>query len=324
MAKPRVGPAFRAALERGRKRFNAALAEAASSGAFDAAAFLDSFASVAGPIVEAAGPAAPDAAEALFEVALSQARRTGGAFLPPAGWAPLMTALGSRFAADPARLAVNLYNALHNLERFPGARPAEWAERLGAAASACPDSASVLTAGRALSWLCGMAHYREGGLAALKALPPAAAAAVMGVPGPNAGAALKAFAGDPWADADGSTGGVLKVVHRVGGFRGFGGPFLSPPVIAFMDGVVYARSGSDVWRLHADRFGAALTRVAAGPWKSAPPVSGFELAPDGRVGHEGRWSRIAELSGASAWTSDGRSLTASLPLSHFVYVVAAL
>lgn len=327
MAKPRVapvGPAFRAALERGRKRFNAALAEAASSGAFDAEAFLASFAAASASAVEAAGLAAPDAVDALFELALSQARRTGGAFLPPAGWAGLLTALGPRFAADPARLAPSLYNALHNLERFPGARPAEWAERLGAASAACPDSSAVLTAGRALSWLCGMAHYREGALAALESLPAAAAAAALGVSAARIPAVLGALKADPWAGIDGEAGGVLKVVHRVGGFRGFGGPFLAPPVIAFMDGVVYARSGSDVWRLHADRFGAALTRTASGPWKSAAPVEGFELASDGRVGHAGRWSRIAELSGASAWTSDGRSLAATLPLSHFVYVVAAL
>ena len=85
MAKPRVGPAFRSALERGRKRYNAALAEAAAAGDFDAAAFLESFAAAAGPIVETAGPRAPDAVDELFDLALAQARRAGGAFLPPAG-----------------------------------------------------------------------------------------------------------------------------------------------------------------------------------------------------------------------------------------------
>ncbi|TBR21842.1 hypothetical protein EPO15_09275 [bacterium] len=318
MAKPRVGPAFRAALERGRKRYNAALAEAAASGAFDSGAFLESFAAAAGPAAEAA----PEALDTLFALALEQARRSGGAFLPPAGWSGLLRTLAPRLSEDPARLAPSLYNALHNLERFPGARAADWAERLGRAAVACPDSAALLAAGRALSWMCGMAHYREGGLAALAALPPAAAASALGVPAARVPAALKALEADPWAALDGSEGGVLKVVHRVGGFRGFGGPFLAPPVLAYSEGVVYARSGDGVWRLHADRFGAALTRCDSGPWKAQRPAGGYELSADGRVGQAGRWSRIAELAGASSWTSDGGCLAATLPLSHFVLVVA--
>lgn len=327
MAKPAVagvGPGFRAALERGRRRYNAALAEAASDVGFDADAFLVSFAAAAGPAAEAAGAAASEAVDALFELALAQGRRSGGPFLPPAGWAALLPALGPRFAEAPARLAPALYNALHNIERFPGARPADWCERLGRAAAACPDAAAVLAAGQASAWLCGLAHYREGGLAALAALPPGAAAAVLGVPERKAPAIVRALKDDPWAPPDGSEGRMLKVAHKVGGFRGFGGPFLSPPILTFAAGVVYARQGDGVWRLHADRFGAALTREDAGPWKPEAAPEGFSLAADGRMGCDGRWTRIPELSSSSSWASDGRCLAATLPRSHFVYVAAAL
>lgn len=327
MAKPAVagvGPGLRSALERGRRRYNAALAEAAAGGDFDADAFLASFAAAAGPAAEAAGAAAPEAVDALFDLALAQGRRSGGPFLPPVGWVALLPALGPRFAEAPARLAPALYNALHNLERFPGARPAEWAERLGRAAPACPDAAAVLAAGQASAWLCGMAHYRDGGLAALAVLPPKAAAAVLEVPERGVGAAVRALQDDPWAPADGAEGRTIKVAHRVGGFRGFGGPFLSPPVLKFAGGVIYARQGEGVWRLHADRFGAALTREDAGPWKSDAAPEGFSLDADGRMGYEGRWTRLSELAGASSWVSDGRCLAATLPRSHFIYVAAAL
>lgn len=327
MAKPAVagvGPGLRAALERGRRRYNAALAEAASGGDFDVDAFLASFAAAAGPAAEAAGAAAPEAVDALFELALAQGRRSGGPFLPPAGWAALLPALGPRFAEAPARLAPALYNALHNIERFPGARPAEWRERLARAAAACPDAAAVLAAGQAAAWLCGMAHYREGGLAALASLSPRAAAAVLGLPERGAAAALRALKDDPWAPPDGDEGRMIKVAHRVGGFRGFGGPFLSPPVLTYASGVIFARQGEGVWRLHADRFGAALTREDAGPWKPDAAPEGFSLGADGRMGCGGRWTRLSELAGPSSWASDGRCLAATLPRSHFVYVAAAL
>lgn len=327
MAKPGVagvGPGLRAALERGRRRYNAALAEAASAGDFDAAAFLASFAAAAGPAAEAAGAAAPEAVDALFELALAQGRRSGGRFLPPAGWSALLPALGPRFAEAPARLAPALYNALHNIERFPGARPADWCARMARAAAACPDAAAVLAAGQASAWLCGMAHYREGGIAALASLPPAAAAAVLGLPERGATAAVRSLKDDPWAPPDGAEGRMIKVAHRVGGFRGFGGPFLSPPVLTYASGVIYARQGSGVWRLHADRFGAALTREDAGPWKAEAAPEGFSLDSDGRMGYDGRWTRLAELAGSSSWVSDGRCLAATLPRSHFVFVAASL
>lgn len=327
MAKPRVGavgPAFRAALERGRKRYNAALAEAAAAGNFDSEGFLASFAAAAGPAAEGAGEAAPQVVDSLFELALAQGRRSGGAFSPPQGWAALLAALGPRFSEEPARLAPALYNALFNLGRFPGARPADWARRLGAVSSHCRGAADVLAAGKALSWLCGLAHYRAGALAALDALPRDAAAGVVGVAVGRLSSALASLRDDPWASLDGEGGRVLTVAHRVGGFRGFGGPFLAPPVLAYASGAVFARQGAGVWRLHADRFGAALVREEAGPWKSDPPAPDFTLEDDGRVGHGGRWARLAELAGPSSWTSDGRSLAVTLPRSHFVYVAAAL
>ena len=326
MEREGVGPAFAAALRRGREGFNARLSEAAAAGGFDAGLFLASLRAHAAPHVEAAARTDPACAEplteALFGLALGQARRPGGVFSPPADWSILMEALAPLIAEAPSRIPSALLNALAYLDGA-GARRADWVSGILRAARLLPDASACLAAGQALAWLCGVAHFRDGALAALERLPPKAAASLLGLKEPAAAApAVARLRSDPWARAAGGLKASLRVVHRVGGFRGFAGPFLTPPSLRSGPDALFASDGQGWWRLHADSYGATLlpdTEPAAAG-SGASPLS-FE--PGGRVSRDGRWTRLAELDGCRSWAAVGSTLAAASPRSHFILVVAA-
>lgn len=325
MEREGVGPAFAAALRRGREAFNARIAEAAASGGFDAGLFLASLRVHAAPHVEAAAksdPACADAlTEALFGLALAQARRTGGVFSPPADWSILMEAMSAHAAEAPSRVPTALFSALDYLDDA-GARRADWVSGMLRAARLCPDAQAALAAGQAMAWLCGVAHFRDGALAALSGLPPKAAASLLQLKDPAAAApALARLREDPWALPAAGRGGPPRVVHRVGGFRGFGGPFLAPPALRSCADAIFATDGQGWWRLHADSFGATLVPGDAPPdgEPAASPLS-FELG--GRVSREGRWTHLPELDDCRAWAAAGPTLAAAGPRSHVVRVVA--
>ena len=53
----------------------------------------------------------------------------------------------------------------------------------------------------------------------------------------------------------------------IGGFRGFGGPFVSPPEVVQAEGGIFAFDSEYCHELHADCFGATLKRYG----KDLPP-----------------------------------------------------
>lgn len=316
MERAAVGPAFAEALRRERTRYNARLAEASASGGFDAGLFLDSLRTHVAPLVEAAAvidPAcAPALTDSLFDLALGAARASGGVFAPSGDWTMLMEGLSARVAEAPSRVPAALYNGLSVLSQTPHVRVGEWVAAFLKVGRLCRDASSCLAAGQSLAWLCGMAHYREGALGILATLPPQAAAAALGLRDPKSVTeALTRLAADPWARPDGGVGELPRLMHRVGGFRGFGGPFLAPPVVRNEEGVLYASDGLRWWRLYADNFGAVLL-IDEGPGGGGSKMGALSTA----------YQRLPGLADCHSWAIAGGTLAAATPHSHTLSVVA--
>jgi len=205
------------------------------------------------------------------------------------GWSDLLPLLGAQLAQEPRRIVAAVSNALANLARSPRARPAQWLEIMtGLAAST--DAATFLAAGQVAAWRAGMAAYRSDALEVARTLEADVVQAVLGA----TPAQLDELATDPWfvPRPEGSSPEAV----RVGSFRGFGGPFVRPPLLALHGSQVVAMDGDGEWFVFADAFGSAVLR-AGGAAASAvstegpPPVAlddipeilTWVLAPGGLV-----------------------------------------
>jgi hypothetical protein len=181
----------------------------------------------------------------------------------PSGWIDeTWGRLGFLMAAAPRRLIPALSNAAHQLATTPGARPGQWLdlmERLGQVAA---DVETLLRAGQVAAWRAGLAHFREPAVALLETLDPHVARLALGADSPEQVA--KAAAG-PWLEkpSDG------RELLRVGGFRGFGGLFIAPPLVRAADDQLLVRSGDDAWLLIADSFGATFHRISKAEFEAA-------------------------------------------------------
>ena len=328
---------FRDALLARRERFNALFAEARHyQPQLDGAAFgcvlIDSVA----PLVEAAAAAGADAGEVsdgLYTVALEL---YGHGMLGPerndpwvtAGWTA-MTGLAGPLGRAPRRVAAAVSNALRNLGQTSGARPAEWIAGLRACAEIMDEPETLLRAGQALAWRCGMAHYRPDALAILAALPAELAARVLGLRDPvRVPEALGRMAVDPWHDpGQPAHPARLTRVARVGGFRGFGGVFLAPPAVTLLDGELHARDGNSeggIWRVCADAFGATFHRTVIDKWTEAGTRgSPFKLVK-GRVSKVGASEAdFPDLAVVTSVAANATTLAATTPLSHYIWLVGA-
>lgn len=130
--------------------------------------------------------------------------------------------------------------------------------------------ATVLVA----TWRAGAVRFRSAALAAAARLPAPLAVAALGLtPGTSPDAVLAAHTADPWWwPGRDQTAGVLR---RVGGFRGFGGPWLAVPrVSSGAPWGCHVRADGECWAVLADLHGSAVVRLDSTdvPQRAAAPT----------------------------------------------------
>ena len=115
-------------------------------------------------------------------------------------------------------------------------------------------------AGKVAAWRSGMAHYRTPALEAITQLPENVANTAVGLfevkrhlPMDR----LLMMLGSPWGRSESAhpdRGPALEMVAKVGGFRGFGGPFDKPPEVTLIEGELYAFDDSEAWLIKASKW----------------------------------------------------------------------
>jgi hypothetical protein len=280
-----VTGAFARILETNRSRFNAKFAEARHIyPTLQPEVFAEHLCATVAPIVRQVEEHCPDrTAEVvvvLYELSLDL---VGQAFLGgqsrhaaiATGWKELLPMLPQHVAAEPGRCVGAITNALYNLSVTGGARPQQWMEHVRRLAPLCPDVSSLLRAASVAAWVSGLAHFRQQALDICRGLGPPVVCAALGLPVDGDAVAVQAMVerlfADPWLNPASSLKNPgptrrLGVVARVGAFRGFGGPFVAPPVVVgTAEGSFVIKDGDSFWLLTADRFGGTWQRTDGGP-----------------------------------------------------------
>lgn len=251
-------------------------------------------------------------------------------------WSRLLPRLATPIAIDPKRVVASLSNALIQIAQESPRVADRWLQNLIGISDELQSVDSVLHAGRFLAWTSGLAHYRKSVLEYAATMPvellhlclagslPATgtagltnAVSVNSGPGENGREWIERLQKDPWSGvvASQETPNWRRVGH-VGAFRGFGGRLLAPPLVWSDEAGLLASDGKQIWRVHADRFGAIMTRldgdsVEGQPWKSATKPT------------RGKWlAAIPELGNATSFANDGNTLVWTEPTSFHVFIGA--
>jgi len=289
------------------------------------------------PVVAAAEAFNPETARqvalTLYELALDL---LGQGFLEPnsrhpeitLGWGELLPNIPSQICAAPRLVTGSLTNALYNLSQVPDARPQQWLASMLALAPLAPDPHIYLQAGQIAAWRCGLAHYRAGALELCQRLPSALVRAALQLPADgNSDTAgwVQRLAADPWLlpDQAGDRSRALRIVRRVGAFRGFGGLFLQPPLVYTHGEHFLVTDGAARWLLLADAFGAVFQRVEAlQPENTTGQTAPFQLDGHGVVSCDGQQQQFDDLAGFTSAACAAGTLAVTSELSYAISLVA--
>lgn len=180
-------------------------------------------------------------------------------------WSEMFPQMPDLIASSPRRALVALGNAAHQLAATPDTRANTWRKRLAEFVPILSNVDDLLVIAQLLAWRAGLPHYRETALAAADSLPPELALEAIEAPDGATWAKMRdAHINDPWLAYDTHRDRLAPgdLERRIGAFRGFGGLFLTPPLVTSNGSQVLVFSGGDVWILIADAFGATLHRAA--------------------------------------------------------------
>ncbi len=285
-----VRPPLAGVLRSARAEFNARFVEMKRRHPdLDAEAFSAVLRTMVDPVAEAVDAVNPErvpatvwaAYDAALVVVAEKLAGPGGRYPVIAeAWQDLLPAVAPLVAEAPGRVIGAVTNALTQLASTPGVRAVEWTERLLTIAPELKTVDDLLHAGQVAAWRCGLAHYREGALAAADTLPPAVALRLLDAPANAVWPDVRArLARERWWNPTHETKSEsLRVVRTAGAFRGFGGLFIEPPIVAAIGEQIFVRSGEGCLLLTADAFGATFHRAepsefaAAAREKSPPPL----------------------------------------------------
>lgn len=316
-----ISPAFASILASGRAQFNARAAEARRRfPSLDMAAFGAFLHDGVDPLVLAVAAAAPErvggATLAAYDMALEL---VGHGLAGPAAkntflntvWRELAPLFAPLLVTAPVDVLGMLSNAAIHIASVAGARPAQWQAGMAAVAPQVGSVAQLRAVGQVLAWRAGVAHFRQGALAAAGTLPPALALAAFDEPGaqwPQVHAQLLDY---PWrGNAEG---------REFGSFSGLGGDFGTPPQVrATADGFV-VRSAERHYLLVADAYGAVLHSATAQEYEQATTGMPSSVRLDGATVHVGARSIALDLpAGDIAIAANAHTLAITSPWTHAI------
>lgn len=294
---------------------------------------LASIAEVARPIAEAVVAVRPDraaiVASSIYDLLLRLA--ASGLLGPGARYPDLTTGLvqvsqaaPTLTAQHPDRMLRAGVNAICTLSSYAGVRVQDWIAAMARIAPSCSDVEDFLQAGQIIAWRSGMAHFRSGALRLCRTMNPALVLRCLGIPADDPArlpARLSQLEANPWHDLHDTSPDVsaktLKVMRRVGGFRGLGGPFLQPPrVFAAPEGFL-ACDEEKRWLITADCFGATVHPVHG---QRPPSAASMDKTVEAALRGHAELSRL--LPDRTSAVADGPTWAITTRSSHYVYLVA--
>ncbi len=211
--------------------------------------------------------------------------------------------------ASPVEYVRIITNAIVTLHRFKSTLPDLWIEKMVSVLPWCKTTSDFMNYGRVAAWYIGLAQYRENALKVWDALPDEGIRELLDIPEQNdLDVIYKEFKKNIWFHpGGGKTGRGKSGFIKQGGFRGYGGLFITLPRVALYNNSIYAGDEENTYAVFCDAFGASCVRVK------------HEL-PENQYSVTGNEPVIKDNPNYSSIAFDGSLYAMTLETSHFIYL----
>ncbi len=236
-------------------------------------------------------------------------------------WRETFPVLAQHIARRPLSVITELSHATAQFSTHTASRPQQWLHLLGTLGPKTTDLDQLRFLGKVLAWRSGLAHYRNGALAAADQLPPALVEHALEIPADQSWHEWRpALHQSCWPSSLVGDGGLLG---KVGAFRGLGGVFVEPPMLATRNGDLIARSGDDSWLVSTDSFGSTLHRIQDVGISAGVTVTEPTLILGDYVFVGGRAVELGAAAPVTSAVQQGNLLAITTKNSHAIWLLNA-
>ncbi|MFV2045265.1 MAG: hypothetical protein ACC700_18785 [Anaerolineales bacterium] len=238
-------------------------------------------------------------------------------------WESLLPKAHRFISSDPGPVTAAVSNAVVNVSKENPGAANRWIQMMEGLVDHCANTRDFLNAGQVVAWQCGLAHYRESALKIWKELSKPLQKATLGID-VTQDEISQMFLADPWFNPSVRIKtSALNIVSVAGGFKGFGGPFVTPPRV-YRDGhMLMAADSESSWSIHADCFGTQFKRQGPPPSETqihAPQSEAF--FKNDRVEFRDEVLTHPDLKAWTSYASTEYTLAVTLKQSHIIYLIA--
>lgn len=327
---------FQSALEDRRDHINRMVERRLKGGAkLDLADFMEHVRSAVGPIVDAIHQTFPErvgvATNDLLQLSLDliESRHLGSQCqyqLMNRLWREVLPRVARIVARDPRRVVGSLCNGVHFMESAKLSKGERWLDLVSTCGALVSDVESLLAIGRFAAWAAGLPQYRVSALPEAQKIPMPLVATMLGKPqllDEETRQLLHELQSNPWATIPSHEGGGNHGIHLMecGAFRGFGGNFMRPPKVYFLDGQFVVESAGETWHLFADGFGWSIVRAELDLRRLKPNRSVPSVGNSGQIAWDNDRFENPNLAGPTSQAFDGRALAVTTRTSFHVFLI---
>jgi hypothetical protein len=178
-------------------------------------------------------------------------------------WRITFPSIISLLVKEPGSLMSKLSNAAHQIDTEIHSGVDDWLLSIEQIGPHCKDTDSLLSLAQISAWKCGMAHFRNSAIPLLTKTPALCCNILFGTTGiVDWQHEIEQLQADPWYSPKFKTDKKgLPAQRQAGGFRGFGGPFIRPPLAIDFEEKLLLWCDNEWWIVHADIFGITCKRL---------------------------------------------------------------
>lgn len=245
-------------------------------------------------------------------------------------WRIIFPSIVTLLLKEPVSLLPKLSNAAHLIDKELHSGVDDWLLSIEQIGPACQDGDALLALAQVSAWKCGMAHFRKSAIPLLTKIPSQSCNSLFGTTGIiDWQEEIVQLLADPWYSPMFKSGKKTPPMHRqTGGFRGFGGPFICPPVAIDYEENLLLFCNNEWWVVHADIFGETCKRLLKDNTATFPSqnVSGQQVFKSGVaiidnvVSYQGQTFTFAQGDRVSGVAVVSNTMIVTFANSHVVHI----
>lgn len=192
----------------------------------------------------------------------------------------------------------------------------------------------LFEAGKVASWLFGMSQYRSISLLIIRSLSIELLEIILGnsnIRNINRDKFISRLESDPWIKPENAmkenTANKKIQITKASGFTGFGGHFISPPKVEYLEGDFIVSDTKNKYVLFADAFGYNLQKISEETYntlkreRKANNSFIIKISSDGKLQNGNEVIHYLPLTNYSSIAGDEHTVCISSPYFHSIFII---